>query len=270
MFSSDFAERAVLRTGHTRNIFHSSFVEYANDRQVVTAGADGMLRLSFIDSEEPGRLLHEGEGMMFMFEWMPRVPVVLAACEDGCVTRVDLRDPKPESFIENRGNAVKALAFGHHSEHVVALGGEGPRVLLYDVRKGGRATPDSALASFLPANLRGAEDPQPQDRVARMLRLRSTETISISGLRFSGDGRELLASYHGDQIYTFDAWQLDAGATVGLTTKSFAGHINFDTFLKTVTYFGPSDEYVMSGSDDGHIFIWERETVRFNPILIRF
>ena len=43
-------------------------------------------------------------------------------------------------------------------------------MLLYDVRKGGRATPDSALASFLPANLRGAEDPQPQDRVARMLR----------------------------------------------------------------------------------------------------
>ena len=69
---------------------------------------------------------------------------------------------------------------------------------------------------------------------------------------------------------TFDAWQLDAGATVGLATKSFGGHINFDTFLKTVTYFGPSDEYVMSGSDDGHIFIWERETVRFNPILIRF
>ena len=66
---------------------------------------------------------------------------------------------------------------------------------------------------------------------------------------------------------TFDAWQLDAGATVGLATKSFGGHINFDTFLKTVTYFGPSDEYVMSGSDDGHIFIWE---VRFNPISIRF
>ncbi len=37
-----------------------------------------------------------------------------------------------------------------------------------------------------------------------------------------------------------------------------AGHRNAQT-VKGVAFCGASDEYVMSGSDCGHIFIWERE-----------
>ena len=34
------------------------------------------------------------------------------------------------------------------------------------------------------------------------------------------------------------------------------GHINYATFLKNVSFFGPRDEYVISGSDSGHLWIW--------------
>ena len=34
------------------------------------------------------------------------------------------------------------------------------------------------------------------------------------------------------------------------------GHINYATFLKNVSFFGPRDEYVISGSDSGHLWVW--------------
>jgi len=39
----------------------------------------------------------------------------------------------------------------------------------------------------------------------------------------------------------------------------YSGHCNLRT-VKSVSFFGPNQEYVMSGSDDGNIFIWEKKT----------
>ena len=36
-----------------------------------------------------------------------------------------------------------------------------------------------------------------------------------------------------------------------------AGHRNCRT-VKGVSFLGESDEYVMSGSDDGHIYVWTK------------
>ena len=55
------------------------------------------------------------------------------------------------------------------------------------------------------------------------------------------------------------------GATIGGTsgydevgpTHCLGGHINYATFLKNVSFFGPHDEYVVSGSDSGHLWVWE-------------
>jgi hypothetical protein len=37
----------------------------------------------------------------------------------------------------------------------------------------------------------------------------------------------------------------------------YGGHINYATFLKSVSFFGPNDEYIVSGSDSGHLWIWD-------------
>ncbi|EDN08255.1 conserved hypothetical protein [Histoplasma mississippiense (nom. inval.)] len=39
----------------------------------------------------------------------------------------------------------------------------------------------------------------------------------------------------------------------------YRGHCNIKT-VKDVNYFGLDDEYVVSGSDSGHVFIWDRKT----------
>jgi hypothetical protein len=81
-----------------------------------------------------------------------------------------------------------------------------------------------------------------------------SSTVSMSGLHISKDGKKILASYQGDQIYTFDACnesnRVGASAVIG-------GHINYSTFLKSVSFFGQNDEYVLSGSDSGHMWMWQ-------------
>ena len=49
-------------------------------------------------------------------------------------------------------------------------------------------------------------------------------------------------------------------------TKVYKGHCNSRT-VKDVNYYGLDDEYVVSGSDDGHFFIWDRKTTRILNIL---
>lgn len=38
-------------------------------------------------------------------------------------------------------------------------------------------------------------------------------------------------------------------------------------FSSTVNFLGPQDEYVVSGSDDGNFFVWQKDTGRLFDIL---
>lgn len=49
-------------------------------------------------------------------------------------------------------------------------------------------------------------------------------------------------------------------------TRVYKGHCNVKT-VKDVNYFGLDDEYVVSGSDDGNLFIWDRKTSQLINIL---
>lgn len=49
-------------------------------------------------------------------------------------------------------------------------------------------------------------------------------------------------------------------------TKVYKGHCNART-VKDVNYYGLDDEYVVSGSDDGHFFIWDAKTMEIVNIL---
>ncbi|KAJ5943052.1 hypothetical protein N7516_003220 [Penicillium verrucosum] len=48
--------------------------------------------------------------------------------------------------------------------------------------------------------------------------------------------------------------------------RSYRGHCNVKT-VKDINYFGLDDEYVVSGCDSGHIFIWDRKTSNLVNIL---
>ena len=49
-------------------------------------------------------------------------------------------------------------------------------------------------------------------------------------------------------------------------TRVYKGHCNAKT-VKDVNFYGLNDEYVVSGSDSGHIFIWDRKSTQLVNIL---
>lgn len=56
------------------------------------------------------------------------------------------------------------------------------------------------------------------------------------------------------------------GVPCSASTRRYRGHCNVRT-VKDVNYFGLDDEYVVSGSDDGNFFIWDRKTTQLVNIL---
>ncbi|KAL0088022.1 WD40-repeat-containing domain protein [Phycomyces blakesleeanus] len=48
--------------------------------------------------------------------------------------------------------------------------------------------------------------------------------------------------------------------------KIYNGHCNIMT-TKEVNFFGPKDEYIVSGSDDGFLFVWDKNTTEIVQIL---
>ncbi|GAO48236.1 hypothetical protein G7K_2416-t1 [Saitoella complicata NRRL Y-17804] len=67
-----------------------------------------------------------------------------------------------------------------------------------------------------------------------------------------------------DRIY--GGRQPESGVPIVGPTKRFSGHCNVQT-VKDVNFYGLDDEYVVSGSDDGHLFIWDKKTTRIVNIL---
>ena len=49
-------------------------------------------------------------------------------------------------------------------------------------------------------------------------------------------------------------------------TRQYRGHCNVET-VKDCNFFGLDDEYVVSGSDSGHLFIWDKKTTELVNIL---
>jgi nuclear receptor interaction protein len=66
--------------------------------------------------------------------------------------------------------------------------------------------------------------------------------------------------------YSSDRASLNVNVPYSSHTKVYKGHCNSRT-VKDVNYYGLNDEYVVSGSDDGHFFIWDRKTTKIVNIL---
>ncbi|KAF2202897.1 WD40 repeat-like protein [Delitschia confertaspora ATCC 74209] len=60
--------------------------------------------------------------------------------------------------------------------------------------------------------------------------------------------------------------RVEADVPCSSHTRRYTGHCNVRT-VKDVNFFGLQDEYVVSGSDSGHVFIWDRQTSQLLNIL---
>jgi hypothetical protein len=196
-------------------------------------------------------------------------------CSERGLHRFDLRlsprEQQSESLLPG-SNTCKACAvwapFGSPSNgdvesNFVFAGGTSDFVGLYDLRMDGSRL--ECLQKYKP------------------LCFDSESGAAVSGLDVSKDGKELLVSYEGDSIYTFPTFYKSSSAA-GPTLEevkqvpsawfsggddeethlpelaSYGAHLNRRTFLKNAKYAGPNDEYICTGSDSGHAWIYERSS----------
>lgn len=211
----------------------------------------------------------------------------------GSVVQIDLREKDVVVVLDSGKDAVKVVMQTPWNEHVLAVG-VGTNVVFVDVRKrgtGGESAVfekfkfDSILATelklrtkigpFFPNDdldknllLSFTRTAEKLDAPVKKLTARSRMDFSVCSLEASKIDRELLVSYQGDLIYRVRVDKNFAMATEGANetpsarrlftpVQAFAGHINEQTFLKRASYFGPNEEYVVAGGDDGNVFVWD-------------
>eukprot|EP00980_Cylindrotheca_fusiformis_P027985 scaffold22575_cov141-Cylindrotheca_fusiformis.AAC.16 len=280
---------AVVHTGHRGNVFHVTPI-VGKPGKVATCGADGFLRVSDLQTGDssvvvspefgddldgllPAGLLHLRAGMCFSHHFLNQNTGLL--CSERGLRRFDLRLPAREqstqSLLGGRFKACKACAIWSSPETSSSLeegdsvyvfaGGSSAGVILYDLRMADGAS-KREVRRYRPSSL-----------VA-------SNAVSVSGLDLSRDKQELLVSYESDQIYTFPVFpqiKSPAGPNVDDLRSmademehrnpdvvrefaAYGGHLNRFTFLKNAKYAGPKDEYICTGSDSGHAWIYEKST----------
>jgi nuclear receptor interaction protein len=89
------------------------------------------------------------------------------------------------------------------------------------------------------------------------------EDVDSDGLARTRSGRVLWRSDF-DRSYLRE--RVESHVPCSPHTRIYTGHCNVRT-VKDVNFFGQQDEYVVSGSDCGHLFIWDRKTANLVNIL---
>lgn len=105
-----------------------------------------------------------------------------------------------------------------------------------------------------------------------------TRNSDVTGASFDCYGKKVVSTYISGYIYMFDiekSYEHDLGLNYFNRSRSqnaqtyekiYKGHISEDT-IKSVWFWGENSEYIVSGSDDGYIIIWDRETQEIVQIL---
>ncbi|ERN04925.1 hypothetical protein AMTR_s00080p00104750 [Amborella trichopoda] len=252
------AKRFSYPSGHSDNVFQARIMPFTDDRSVITCAADGQVRHGLIleNGLVDTKRLAKHQGRVHKLAIEPGSPHIFYSCgEDGVVQHFDLRSHSAarlfscSSLSENKqyhsNVRLNAIVIDPRNPNYFAVGGFDEYARVYDIRS---SPLDSPVNTFSPNHLIG------------------NDSVHITGLAYSATS-ELLVSYNDELIYLF---QKNMG--MGPNPKSlsaeklheldqpqvYVGHRNART-VKGVNFFGPNDEYVVSGSDCGRIFIWKKK-----------
>jgi len=288
--SNNEGENGINNSGNSTVVVHPMYDHNDDDARNNSRVFDPEIPLPFF--------LRNSSGMCFSHTMTDDLNVGLLCSEKGLI-RFDLRlSPREQctksllpTTARSSGSMVRSMRSckacvvlpvntdggagnvnGGGSTYVFA-GGSSPAVALCDLRMTG----SRVLQYYNPVSL--SEE----------------NNVSVSGLDLSRDGKELLVSYESDQIYTFPVFPHSESPRRSATdqlmeildkdTKNndndddeslypwgkgkhilpelrvrYGAHLNRFTFLKNATYAGPNDEYICTGSDSGHAWIYEKAT----------
>ncbi|KAF7235556.1 DDB1- and CUL4-associated factor 8 [Varanus komodoensis] len=234
-----------FESGHKSNVFQAKFLPNSGDSTLATCARDGQVRVAELSATQCCKTTkrvaqHKSSAHKLALE--PDSPCTfLSAGEDAVVFTIDLRQDRPASKLvvtKEKGKKVGlyTIYVNPANTHHFAVGGRDEYVRIYDQRKIDENENDGVLKKFYPHHLANSE-------------LKANVTCLV----YSHNGSELLASYNDEDIYLFDTSHSDGAEYI----KRYKGHRNSAT-VKGVNFYGPKSEFVVSGSDCGHIFLWEK------------
>uniref|UniRef100_G1Q446 Uncharacterized protein n=1 Tax=Myotis lucifugus TaxID=59463 RepID=G1Q446_MYOLU len=244
----------AFNTGHRNNVFQAKFLPNCGDSTLATCARDGQVRVAQLPAISLSRVskrVAQHRGACHKVALVPDSPVrFLTAGEDAVVFGIDLRQDRPASRVvvtkENETRVGLYTVFVNPANiHQFAVGGRDQFVRIYDQRKINETNNNGVLKKFCPHHLVHCESQS-----------------FITCLVYSHDGTELLVSYNDEDIYLFHSSHAGGAQYV----KRYKGHRNNAT-VKGVNFYGPRSEFVVSGSDCGHIFLWEKSSCQIVQFL---
>lgn len=229
-------KRHIFDTGHTSNVFQSKWLPF-DDNFLITCARDGLVRLLDVN-RGASRNVATHDAPAHKLDIQSDMPyVVLSAGEDAKVLSIDIRENEATELtvVKDGIHNVRLYSIQSHpmNSNEFCVGGVAPEVRIYDRRKA-----STQLHKLCPAHLIG-----------------SPENVLVTSAVYNYNGTEILASYSDELIYLFDAVSPQFGDFV----HSYDGHSNTIT-VKGVSFFGPKSEFVISGSDNRDIFVWDKES----------
>uniref|UniRef100_A0A671LC54 DDB1- and CUL4-associated factor 8-like n=1 Tax=Sinocyclocheilus anshuiensis TaxID=1608454 RepID=A0A671LC54_9TELE len=232
------SRRAELEfdSGHKSNVFQAKFLPHSGDSTLAMCARDGQIRVAELSATQRCKntkrvAQHKGAAHKLALE--PDSPCsFLSAGEDAVVFGIDLLTLLSLSQPAS-DTAVKLYT-------CYSCFSKGTMTGIYDQRKINEHDNNGVLKKFCPSHLVSSES-----------------KTNITCLVYSHDGTELLASYNDEDIYLFDSSHSD-GADY---RRRYKGHRNNAT-VKGVNFYGPCSEFVVSGSDCGHIYLWDKNSAR--------
>ncbi|XP_012670809.1 DDB1- and CUL4-associated factor 8 [Clupea harengus] len=248
----DWAQlRAELEfdSGHKSNVFQAKFLPHSGDSTLAMCARDGQIRVAELSATQRCKntkrvAQHKGAAHKLALDPDSRCSF-LSAGEDAVVFGIDLCLDRPANklVVVKEGDkkvGLYTIFVNPANTHQFAVGGRDQYVRIYDRRKINENNNNGVMKKFCPSHL-----------------VNSESKTNITCLVYSHDGTELLTSYNDEDIYLFDANHSD-GADY---RRKYKGHRNNAT-VKGVNFYGPRSEFVVSGSDCGHIYLWDKNSAR--------
>ncbi|XP_017842470.2 DDB1- and CUL4-associated factor 8 isoform X1 [Drosophila busckii] len=234
--------RHSFKSGHSLNIFQSKFIDSSGCLDIVTTSRDGQVRRTVIPPSGSESVRHHPIRLYSHSEAVHKLVVVpqsrneiMTAGEDAAVKHFDLRSNQFTLMLRclSDGRRVRLFSVAHHPfAQEFCVSGSDDKLRIYDKRK-----PSHLVHELVPKDI--------QDK----------RISQITCCVYNHSGSEILATYSDAGIYLFDSRNYQVGEYL----HSYGGHVNSRT-IKGVNFFGPHSEYIISGSDCGNIFFWDKNT----------
>ncbi|KAK9809355.1 hypothetical protein WJX73_008283 [Symbiochloris irregularis] len=275
------SSRLIYDSGHRDNVFQARAIPHTNNSTIVSCAADGQVRVGYlrpgsgsVDTQRVAKHQMRAHKLALRSD-----PGCFFSCgEDGLVISCDLRcrdsiSSRPLLKCSSSDRSGMRRTVGLNSIHCnparpwqFVLGASDEVVRIYDTRM----MPPGSVGDGVRA---GQSVCQPvRQLVPRSLRRSARNShYSCTCAVFSRQG-EVLASFNDGDVFLFGDSEVapEASAPDGKdeqregehddVVQVFSGHRNYRT-VKGVSFAGASDEYIVSGSDDGHVYIWTRDGV---------